>query len=129
MIKLLWLIAVYLPLVGAQEPTFERFLDRDLWKQKPSANDQRILDRLIGEAPQHWFGGLRYLWKPKISGPARYLAMLAKPLIVIPVAPRLVSGSSTALGETEELHGSKNLWIREVARMAGRGPRERLWIW
>lgn len=89
---------------------------------------QEWLGLLRSADPGAVLAALTFLGGRHLDGPDRLFGPGGHEGQYAPLFLRLLE-SAEIRGAIEELHGSKNLWIREVALTASRGPRARLWIW
>jgi hypothetical protein len=75
-----------LPPIHAQANMLDRYVGRDLWKQRLSKDDQLSLERIVGKVPKGqmtepvpW-----HVWKTKSHDQTRYIVLLGEPLLLIP---------------------------------------------
>lgn len=79
-------IVAFVVAIQAQTNPLDRFLNKDLWKDRPSKNDQRYLIGLVGSvpkgfalAPEPW-----HVWKVGRNQQERYVVLLGEDALTIP---------------------------------------------
>jgi hypothetical protein len=70
----------------AQPALLDRFVDRNLWTEKPTQGESAQLERLIGESPKGFLTepSSWHIWKTDRRGQTRYVVLLGEGLMVIP---------------------------------------------
>jgi hypothetical protein len=99
-----------LPPIHAQTNMLDRYVGRDLWKQRLSKDEQLSLERIVGKVPKGqmtepvpW-----HVWKTKSHEPTRYIVLLGESLILIP------GGSSACVQLFDSTTRRINSWSFQV---------------
>lgn len=80
------LIGLFAQPVPAQTTQLDRFLGRDLWKDRPPARDLKRLIKVVGVMPK---GSILeplpwHIWKTNHGGPARYVVLFGEEELIVP---------------------------------------------
>lgn len=72
--------------IHAQTSELDRFVGRDLWKDRLPKSEQSRLDRVVGKVPK---GDIMeptpwHVWKTNHNGVTRYIVLLGEPEMIVP---------------------------------------------